>query len=384
MRSNICYLDNAATSFPKPANVLKGISQCIENYCGNAGRGSHQLSLLAAKKIYSCREEICRFINAPSTENIIFVPSCTFGLNLLIKGILKQGDHILISDMEHNSVYRPISKLQKDGIISFDTFSALSILDKNDEDILEGIKSKLRKNTKLIICNHMSNICSFSLPIEKIGALCKKNHILFAVDCAQSIGHIAIDMQRMNIDFLSSPGHKGLYGLQGSAFVAINQNILMETLVEGGNGVNSMDSSMGNLIPERYEAGTLPLPSIVGLYEGLQTVNKLGIDYIHEHECELFKYAFDGLMNINGLHIYASNFAGSTLLFNIESIGAEQISRWLDDNNICSRAGFHCAPLAHTSIGTQNIGALRISFGIFNNKSDISKLLSAINRSTRK
>ena len=373
-----------ATSFPKPPNVLKGVSQCIENYCGNAGRGSHKLSLFAAKKIYNCREEICNFINAPSPESIIFVPSCTFGLNLIIKGILKQGDHVLISDMEHNSVYRPISKLQKDGMISFDTFSTLSILDKKDEDILADVKSKIRKNTRLIICNHMSNICSFSLPIEKIGALCKKNHILFAVDCAQSMGHIPIDMQKMNVDFLSSPGHKGLYGLQGSAFVAINQNILLDTLVEGGNGVNSLESSMGNLIPERYEAGTLSLPSIIALYEGLQTVKKLGIDYIHEHECELFKYTVNELMNISRLHVYAPNFTGSTLLFNIDSISAEQISRSLDDKNICSRAGFHCAPLAHASLGTQSIGALRISFGIYNNKSDIIKLLSAISKGIQK
>jgi selenocysteine lyase/cysteine desulfurase len=230
----------------------------------------------------------------------------------------------------------------------------------------------------------MSNICSFSLPIEKIGALCKKNHILFAVDCAQSMGHIPIDMQKMNVDFLSSPGHKGLYGLQGSAFVAINQNILLDTLVEGGNGVNSLESSMGNLIPERYEAGTLSLPSIVSLYEGLQTVKKLGIDYIHEHECELFKYTVNELMNISRLHVYAPNFTGSTLLFNIDSISAEQISRSLDDKNICSRAGFHCAPLAHASLGTQSIGALRISFGIYNNKSDIIKLLSAISKGIQK
>jgi selenocysteine lyase/cysteine desulfurase len=173
MKTNFCYLDNAATSFPKPQNVSKEVARCINTYCGNAGRGSHKLSLLAANKIYDCRESICNLINAPAPENIVFVPSCTFGLNLIIKGILKQGDHVLISDMEHNSVYRPIAKLHKEGKITFDIFSALSLLDKSEDKILNSIKNKLRKNTKLVICNHQSNICSYALPIEKIGAFCK-------------------------------------------------------------------------------------------------------------------------------------------------------------------------------------------------------------------
>ena len=165
MNNRICYLDNAATSFPKPPSVAREMRRCIDYYCGNAGRGSHKLSLFAANKIYDCREEICTLINAPAPENIIFVPSCTYGLNLIIKGILKYGDHVLISDMEHNSVLRPISKLSSEGKISFDIFTALSNPNKSDESILNEIEKKLRKNTKLLICTHQSNICSFSLPI---------------------------------------------------------------------------------------------------------------------------------------------------------------------------------------------------------------------------
>lgn len=378
--NKIVYLDNAATSFPKPAGVIRETINCLSNYCGNAGRGAHRLSLISARKIFDCRESVCSLINAPSPENIVFVPSCTFGVNLIIKGILKQGDHVLISDMEHNATLRPLAKLKSTGIISYDIFSALSSPLQSAEQLSNGIRAKIKKNTRLIICNHQSNVCSYSLPIDEIGRICKENHILFALDCAQSAGHLPIDMQKSGIDFLVAPGHKGLYGLQGSAFVAINSNHPLDTLIEGGNGINSFDEVMGNTLPERYEAGTLPLPSIVGLHEGIKFILSQGIDNIRAHERELFRYAYEGLMNISSTTVYAPNFDGSTLLFNIGSLTAAQISSALDEQNICSRAGFHCAPLAHKSLGTQNSGAVRISFGIFNTKHDIDKLLSVLNK----
>ena len=380
MNNRICYLDNAATSFPKPPSVAREMRRCIDYYCGNAGRGSHKLSLFAANKIYECREEICTLINAPAPENIIFVPSCTDGLNLIIKGILKYGDHVLISDMEHNSVLRPISKLSSEGKISFDIFTALSNPNKSDESILNEIEKKLRKNTKLLICTHQSNICSFSLPIEKIGDLCKKYHILFALDVAQSIGHYNIDMQKSNINYISAPGHKGLYGSQGSAFVAINSKNILEPLIEGGNGIYSLEAQMPDFLPERHEVGTLPLPSIVGLCEGLKYIKSRGIDEISPHERELFRYLRDGLLNIDGITVYAHEFEGNTLSFNINNTPPERVSCLLDEANICVRAGFHCSALGHTSLGTKETGTVRVSFGIYNTKNDIDKLLTVINK----
>lgn len=379
MNENICYLDNAATSFPKPVSVAREIQKCISTYCGNAGRGSHRLSLFASNKIYECREAICSLINAPSPENIAFVPTCSYGLNLIIKGILAQGDHALISDMEHNSVWRPVERLKREGIITFDCFSALSKHDQSDDDILNDIKNKLRKNTKLLICTHQSNICSYSLPVAKIGELCKKNNILFALDVAQSIGHYNIDMQKMNVDYLAAPGHKGLYGPQGSAFIAVNSKRLLNTLIEGGNGIQSLSPDMPELLPERYEVGTLPLPSIVGLLEGIKEVKFRGIDEISKHECTLFRYLRDGLLNIKGVTVYAPAREGSTLLFNTQKYSSERVMQLLDKNNICVRGGFHCSSLAHHSLGTQKTGAIRASFGIFNTKKDIDKLLFAIN-----
>ena len=379
MKNSICYLDNAATSFPKPPSVAREMSRCINNYCGNAGRGSHKLSLYAAKKIYECREEICTLVNAPAPENVIFVPTCTYGLNLIIKGVLKQGDHVLISDMEHNSVLRPISKLSSEGKITFETFSTLSNSNKSDENILKEIEKKLRKNTKLLICTHQSNICSFSLPISKIGELCNKYNVLFALDVAQSIGHYNIDMQKSKISYISAPGHKGLYGPQGSSVVVINSKNLLEPLIEGGNGIYSLETKMPDFLPERHEIGTLPLPSIVGLREGIKEVKARGVEYIYAHERELFRYLRDGLLNIKGATVYASEFEGSTLSFNLENTPAEQVSAILDEANICVRAGFHCSALGHTSLGTKETGTVRASFGFYNTKNDIDNLLSVLN-----
>ena len=378
MNDRICYLDNAATSFPKPSAVTREVARCLRDYCGNAGRGSHKMSLFAAQKVYECRELLSSLIGAPSPESIAFVPSCTYGLNLIIKGILRPGDHVILSDMEHNAVWRPIVKLAHDGIITYDVFSALSQPNRSEKELLTEIERKIKKNTRLIICNHQSNICSYSLPIHKIGELCKNFHDLFALDVAQSIGHYNIDMQKMNINFLSAPAHKGLYGVQGAGFVAINSAEILDTLIEGGNGVDSLLPQMSDLAPERYEVGTLPLPAIVGLYEGAKFVKSIGIDAIRDHERELFRYLRDGLLEIGGSTVHLPEFEGNTLSFNIDNHSAEAVCRALDDANICVRGGFHCTALAHKALKTDNTGTVRVSFCIFNRKSDIDKLLSAV------
>ena len=379
MNDRICYLDNAATSFPKPSAVTREVARCLRDYCGNAGRGSHKMSLFAAQKIYECRELLSSLIGAPSPESIAFVPSCTYGLNLIIKGILRPGDHVILSDMEHNAVWRPIVKLAHDGIITYDVFSALSQPNGSEKELITEIEGKIKRNTRLIICNHQSNICSYSLPIQKIGELCKNYHVLFALDVAQSIGHYNIDMQKMNINFLSAPAHKGLYGVQGAGFVAINSAEILDTLIEGGNGVDSLLPQMSDLSPERYEVGTLPLPAIVGLYEGAKFVKSIGIDAIRDHEHELFRYLRDGLLELGGSTVHLPEFEGNTLSFNIDNHSAEAVCRALDDANICVRGGFHCTALAHKALKTDNTGTVRVSFGIFNRKSDIDKLLSAVN-----
>lgn len=380
MKNTLCYLDNAATSFPKPASVSREVKLCLDNYCGNAGRGSHSLSLIAAKKIYECREEICTLLNLPSPESVAFVPSCTYGINMIIKGVVRAGDHVLISDAEHNCVFRPLERLRREGKITYDIFSALSSSNQSENDIISGIRSKIKPSTRLLICTHQSNICSYSLPIKKIGALCKKFNIIFAVDTAQSIGHYNINMQNMNIDLLSAPGHKGLYGVQGSAFIGINSDIMLDTLIEGGNGIFSLSPGMPEFSPERYEVGTLPLPAIAGLCAGIREIKNIGLSYILECESHLFNILKDGLLNSNNITVYAPEHSGSTLLFNINGSSPEKVSERLDSQGICVRAGFHCSALGHSSIGTADTGAIRVSFGIFNTERHVKRLLSAISK----
>lgn len=382
MSARLCYLDNAATSFPKPRRVISEVERCLRLYCGNASRGSHRLSLAAARKLYECREELAGLVGASSPENIIFTPSCTYGLNLIIKGLLRTGDHVLISDMEHNCVLRPLHRLASEGRIAFESFEALSRPDQTEEELLCGIERRMRSNTRMLICTHVSNICSYSLPIEKIGELCKKFNVFLVLDAAQSIGIHKIDMQKMNVSFLSAPGHKGLLGVQGSAFIAINSSVLPSTLIEGGNGLYSLSPEMPDEIPERYEVGTLALPAIVGLCEGVREVERWGLDAIREREGELFVRLRDGLLGMSGVDatVYLPDRVGSTLLFNLNGVPAEQVCATLDRDGVCVRGGFHCAALAHRALGTESIGAVRASFGIYNTPKDVDRLLASVKK----
>lgn len=373
------YLDNAATSFPKPQQVIREVSYCIDKYCGNPGRGAHFFAMESAKRIYACRELISKTFNVGSPERVIFTSNTTFALNLLIKGVLNQGDHVIISDLEHNSVWRPIYKLSKEGIIEYSVFNSMCGNDMaNQTRICSGIARLIRPNTKMILCTHASNICSYSLPLREIGAFCKRHKLLFGVDAAQSAGHLAIDVKDMNIDALCVPGHKGLYGIQGVGFLAVSDKLRLKTLLEGGNGLSSLEGEMSEELPERLEAGTLPTPSIVGLTEGIKVISELGIDKISRHEKALFEYARNRLFKIKDIRVHVPEYAGSVLLFSHKDISSEKLASLLGDKGICLRGGFHCSALAHKTIGTGESGAVRASFGIFNSSDDVDRLATAL------
>lgn len=373
------YLDNAATSFPKPRTVCEEVDKCMRFYCGNPGRGIHKLSLAAAEKIYECREAVAKFIGCESPENIIFTLNTTHSLNMVIKGLLRPGDHVIISDMEHNSVFRPIYKMAQSGIIEYDIFNSLTCADRrNPITICSNIAKLIRPNTRLVICTHSSNICSATLPIKEIAALCHRRKILFAVDAAQSAGHLTIDMRDMDIDILCAPGHKGLLGPAGCGILAINNGIVLDTIMEGGNGIISLDGNMPDFSPERYEVGTLATPAIAGLCAGISTIQQIGIQNIYKHECKLFSLTLDRLKSIQGIKIYAPEYQGATLLFNIKNLNPDQASRLLDEKGICVRSGFHCSPLAHKKLGTSKEGAIRASFGIYNTVEEIDLFYNAL------
>ena len=373
------YFDNAATTFPKPLKVVDEMRRCLTVYGGNPGRGAHSLSLAAAKKVFECRSELAEFFGASDTDRVFFTLNATHGINTVIKGLLKKGDHVIISDMEHNAVFRPIHKLAAEGIVEYDVFKTL-VCDERQTPlrICANIAKLIRPNTKMVFCTHTSNICSMSLPIREIGAFCHKHGILFCVDAAQSAGHIAIDMLQMNIDALCIPGHKGLYGPQGSGAVILGKGITLDTLTEGGNGIDSLMPEMSIQAPERYEAGTVSTPAIAGLCEGIRVVRSLGVENICGEERRIATKLCEVIGNVKGATVYAPQYEGGIVLFDIEGISSEKLASLLDTYGVCARGGYHCAALAHKTLGTRDGGAVRLSLGMFNRIGEVDAFYRAL------
>ena len=374
------YLDNAATSFPKPHSVWTEQLRCMRFYAGNAGRGSHRMALAAAEKIYECRERIAHLFGTEHPERITFCMNATMALNYVIKGCLQKGDHVLLSDMEHNAVYRPIARLAADGVITFDVFPTfVTDPSRSDAHILAAIGHLIRPNTKMLITSHVPNLTSASMPLEKIGALCRRRGILFVVDAAQSAGHLPIHLKNMKIDALCAPGHKGLLGPQGCGFAVWGEGILTpETLLEGGSGYQSLEAAMPLDFPERFEAGTLPLPAIAGLCEGIREITERGYEQSVAQEKLLFDRLCEHLMENPRVKIYTPQCKGSILLFSVDGIPSDEIGRRLDQRGICVRTGFHCAALGHKTLGTPSDGAVRVSTGIYNTFSEIDFFANAL------
>ena len=364
------YFDNAATTFPKPPNVAKEMLRCMREYGGNPGRSGHRLSLAAAEAVFNVREALAEFFGIGKPENIVFTPNCTAALNLAIAGIAKRGDHFLISDLEHNSVLRTVAGLCRERGMSFDIFHALA----NDDTILSEIEKKRKPNTRAVICTHASNICPRILPIARIGALCKQLRLYFIVDAAQSAGIYDISVMRDGISILCAPGHKGLYGPQGSGFAAFADDFDFSRFTVstyGGNGKNSAELDMGREPPDAFEAGTLATPAIVGLGEGLRFVKLRQREQIEAMENGLFLHAKKTLGTLPRVKIYLPEAErGSLLLLGFEGVSPSLIAEKLSDHGICTRAGLHCAPIAHRTLGTGG-DALRISFSAMNTYAEV-------------
>ncbi len=365
---NLIYFDNAATTFPKPSSVTAAVTDAVTHYCANPGRSSHRLALRAAEQVYLCRERLARSFSC-EPENAVFSLSATHAINTALKSVLKKGDHVLISDIEHNAVFRPIAALAERGFISYDIYNCTA------PSIIEELSAKIKPSTSLICACHHSNICNLVLPISKIGAFCKNKNIFFLVDASQSAGIIPINMRSQSIDILCAPAHKGLYGIPGCGFALFSEKAAKEgvlsTFVEGGNGVSSSSPFMPEFLPERLEAGTLPLPAIASLCAGLELVNKLGCENIRQKEKALCSLMRRGLSGIQGIKIH-SKADGSIMLFSAKNIPSEKFAALLDSGGICVRAGLHCAPLAHKKLRTpENDGAVRVSFGISNTEEEV-------------
>ena len=375
------YLDHAATSYPKPHGVISAVADCMKYRGGNPGRGAHTLSLEAAKEIYACREVAARLFGA-EPDRVIFTLNTTHALNLAIKGLMgRDSGHILCSDMEHNAVYRPLYKMAERGAATYDVFPTFPLSRvRSSSRIVSSLATKVRPDTRLVVCAHASNICSAVLPVAEIGAFCRRRGLRFVVDGAQSAGVYDLNVDEMGIDALCLPGHKGLLGPQGTGMLILGKGITLDTLMEGGNGMDSLRGEMSEDSPERYEAGTLQTPAIAGLRAGMEYLESVGIDAIREQERWLGLRLRDGLLSLPKVTVYAPHREGGVVLFSVEGYTSDQVAAILDREGICVRPGFHCAALGHRTLGTPEGGAVRASLGWCSKERDVEALLRVVGR----
>lgn len=374
------YLDNAATSFPKPDAVMKKMMEYMKNIGATSGRGAYKSAIESDRLIYNCRKMICKIFNGSDPSKVIFTSNITEALNVVINGFLKEGDHVITSSLEHNSVWRPLKTLERDRGIEISTVHCTSegITDYND------VEKLIKPSTKLIIFTHASNVLGAIQPIREIGQIAKKHKVKFLVDSAQTAGSYPIDVKKDNIDILAFTGHKSLLGPTGTGGLLVNCDIAMNPLKSGGTGGDSKYPYQPDYFPNRYEAGTPNVVGIVGLGEALNFIYSVGIENIRKKEEAIIEYAIEKLKNVKEIEIYGPKKAEKivgVISFNIKNIKAEEISYELDRQyDIMVRTGIHCAPTAHKIMGTEDIGAVRIGIGYFSEKDHIDILVKALNK----
>lgn len=361
------YFDNAATTGVKPKSVVRAVNFALENLSANPGRSGHKKSVQSAEMVYKAREKLSDFFGSEGPETVVFTQNCTHAVNCVLKGLLKRGDHCIISSLEHNAVVRP---LVKTGV----SYSVAQVSLTDDAKTVQNFKEKIKPNTKLIFCTGASNVLGKTLPIEEIGAICRKKGIYFGVDAAQTAGVFPIDMKKQNIDFLCIAPHKGLYAPMGIG-VLIARKPLPETIIEGGTGTNSSELVQPSFLPERLESGTVNVPGIAGIIGGLEFVKSKGIDSLYKEELRLIQRLYRTLENNGDIILYTPYPTVGTymplLTFNVKNMTSYEASSILADNKIAVRGGLHCAPFAHRQIGTLEGGAVRVSVAYFNNSSEV-------------
>ncbi len=364
------YLDNAATTLIKPKCVIDAANKCIKHFAANPGRSGHRLAQMASEAVYECRSTVANFLNSEHEENVIFTLNATHALNVAIKGTVKENAHVLISDIEHNATLRPVIALTKTKNVSYSVY-------ESGENIVESINKSIRPETTHIICNLVSNVSGREISLETISNIAQKHNLYLIADASQKIGHSKIDLKATPCDCLCAPAHKGLYGIQGAGFAIFKDNTRGETIMEGGSGADSKAPDMPRFLPEGYEAGTLPTPAIVALGAGIKFINKVGISKIEERIRVLSNALNERLKSIKGLTMTEENDLGVTS-FNLCGFRSEGLAYYLNGHGICTRAGLHCAPLAHKLYGTDTYGSVRVSLSYFNKMGDIDYLYKTL------
>lgn len=374
----VIYLDNAASSWPKPPGVKEAMAEAIDDYAANPGRGGHALAMRASKTIFRTRMQVSRLFGIKNPNDLFFYLNATQALNQAIKGFLQPGDHVISSSIEHNSVRRPLEFLRRTKQVE------VTYVEPREDGLFdaEDFKAAIRPETRLIALSHASNLTGLILPIAAIGEVAKEEEVVFLVDASQTAGILPIDVEQMNIDMLAFPGHKGLYGPQGTGGLYVRSDIELEPLIHGGTGSQSEAIEQPTTRPDRYESGTANTVGLAGLLAGVSFVLETGVDKIHEHELRLARQTIHAMQRIQGVELYGPSAEVDrvgVVAFNIDGVDASEVSYILDQQyGIATRAGYHCTPLGHQTAGTADRGAVRVSFGYFNTEEDVKSLITAV------
>lgn len=379
---NKIYLDNASTSFPKPETVAQNMCQYITEIGCNINRGCYENAYSIEEIVYDTRQLIADLFNAPDCKNVVFTKNVTESLNVILKGLLKYGDHVIVSSLEHNAVMRPLKQLNQSGV----GFSRIPCTETG-ELCLDEISPLVQTNTKAIIMTHASNVCGTVMPLLEVGKFCKDHNLYFIVDSAQTAGVLPIDIQEMNISALAFTGHKGLLGPQGIGGFILSEELVskIEPLISGGTGSISHTEDIPSFMPDKFEAGTLNLPGIIGLKAGIEWINNQTIEKIYMHEMSLvnaFLVGIKPLENEGLIKIIGKSDCNQRIgVVSIQVLNMEQseLAYVLDNKyQIMTRVGLHCAPNAHKTLGTYPAGTVRFSFGYSNTTDDVCQAINAL------
>lgn len=365
------YFDNAATTYPKPVSVQNAVNNAMKNYAANPGRAGHTMSMAAAEEVYRCRTAAADFFHAPGPECVAFTLNCTHAVNYVLKGLLKPGDHVVTSCLEHNAVMRPLQALTAAGV----TYSVAQVFPGDNNATMNSFRSALTENTKLIVCTQASNVWGIRLPVERIAALGHQYGIPIVIDCAQTAGILPINMEEDGFDYLCVAGHKGLYGPMGTGILITPNGSGLSTVIEGGTGTNSVSLMQPETMPDRMESGTQNVPGIAGLRAGIEFVKSRSPESIFKHEMDLMQYLYRKLSEMKNIHLYTQEPSEPdyvpVLSFNVADMPSEVVAQKLNSYGIAVRAGLHCAPMAHAFMGTTQQGAVRVCPSAFSNMNEI-------------
>ena len=364
----IVYLDNAATSFPKPPQVMRAVSDLVRCYCANPGRSTHAMSIKCAEIVYSTREAIASILNFNHPEQVVFTQNATHALNLAIKGKIRNKCHIITSDIEHNSVLRPLYKQAEE------LGAEISVYD-TDKPLNDAIVPLIRENTAYIVSSLASNVTGKVIDPVQLHKIAREHNLYTIIDASQYIGHLPLDLSITPFDIVCAPGHKALFGLQGGGFAVLQKPEELYTVIDGGSGTDTLNRGMPGALPERYEAGTLNMPAIVSLNEGIKYLTQMTTEKVHKQIQDLTLRLGEVLNSVNARVFGCNNGIAS---FEINGMSSHVLAGYLDECGIATRSGLHCAPLIHKKLGTEEKGTVRVSLSVMNTVNDLDALYNAL------